>query len=60
MPLSKNKEKYIRSLYLKKNRDQNSNFIAEGEKLAKEILSTEQIEVESVLRKNLGSLAIAT
>jgi TrmH family RNA methyltransferase len=49
MPLSKSKEKYIRSLHLKKNRDQNSNFIAEGEKLAKEILSAPHIQIESIL-----------
>lgn len=48
MPLSKNKEKYIRSLSIKKYRTQHQNFIAEGNKLAVEILSDPNIQVEAI------------
>ncbi len=48
MPLSKNKEKYIRNLSLKKNRQVYNNFIAEGTKLAHEILTTPNILIEAI------------
>ncbi len=48
MPLSKNKEKYICSLSNKKNRQAYNNFTAEGIKLAAEVLSNEEIQIENI------------
>ncbi|MEM8524024.1 MAG: RNA methyltransferase [Bacteroidota bacterium] len=46
MPLSKNTEKYVRSLSQKKFRQLHNRFIGEGDKLVKEILSNESIKIE--------------
>lgn len=46
--LSKNKIKYIRSLHLKKNREKEGLFIAEGRKIVSEILHSD-IEVKMLL-----------
>ncbi len=48
MPLSKNKEKYIRSLSEKKYRQVYNNFIAEGTKLAYEMLNASNIVIEAI------------
>lgn len=48
MPLSKNKEKYIRSLSAKKNRTLHQNFILEGEKLVIDVLTNNRVEVEAI------------
>lgn len=48
MPLSKNKEKYIRSLSSKKNRQEHNNFFAEGIKLAEEILTSDRLQLENI------------
>lgn len=57
MPLSKNKEKYIRSLSLKKNRQTHNNFIAEGTKLAHEILNTPNLLIEAIFAQKGWILA---
>jgi len=49
MSLSKNTEKYVRSLSQKKFRQLYNKFIGEGDKLVKEILSNERIKVEILL-----------
>ncbi|MEM9884927.1 MAG: RNA methyltransferase [Bacteroidota bacterium] len=49
MSLSKNTEKYIRSLSQKKFRQQHNKFIGEGEKLVAEILQTDAVKVEILL-----------
>ena len=52
MPLSKNTEKYIRSLSQKKFRQQYNRFLAEGEKLVNEILQNSAVKVEILLATN--------
>ncbi|MEM9990604.1 MAG: RNA methyltransferase [Bacteroidota bacterium] len=49
MPISKNKAKYIRSLRQKKFRQKYNKFVAEGAKLALEILQDTSLEIELVL-----------
>lgn len=49
MPLSKNTEKYIRSLSQKKFRQLHNRFIGEGDKLVKEILLNQRIKIEILL-----------
>ncbi|MEM6701050.1 MAG: TrmH family RNA methyltransferase, partial [Bacteroidota bacterium] len=49
MPLSKNTEKYIRSLSQKKFRQLHHRFIGEGDKLVKEILLNQRIKIEILL-----------
>lgn len=49
MPLSKNTEKYIRSLSQKKFRQLYNKFIGEGDKLVKEILINQRIKIEILL-----------
>lgn len=49
MGLSINKVKYIRSLHQKKFRQKYNNFIVEGDKIAKELLLSNEWEVELVL-----------
>jgi len=48
MSLSKNTIKYLRSLHLKKFRQNYANFIVEGDKMAKEILETEALNPEGI------------
>ena len=48
MTLSKNKIKYIKSLHLKKFRQKYNNFIAEGDKIAREIIQQQEVEVEAI------------
>ncbi len=48
MPLSKNTIKYLRSLHLKKFRQNYANFIIEGDKMAREILETDALELEGI------------
>ncbi len=48
MALSKNTIKYLRSLHLKKFRQNYGNFIVEGDKMAREILTTGSIEPEGI------------
>ena len=47
--LSKQKIKYIQSLKIKKYRQKYSNFIVEGEKMAIELLSNPNFEIESII-----------
>lgn len=49
MPISKNKAKYIRSLRQKKFRQKYNKFIAEGDKLALEILQSPRTKIELLL-----------
>lgn len=49
MPLSKNTEKYIRSLSQKKFRQQHHRFVGEGEKVVREILVNVPTKVEILL-----------
>lgn len=46
--LSLNKIKYVQSLHSKKNRQKYDIFVAEGEKIAEEILKHEKIHIESI------------
>lgn len=46
--LSLNKIKYVQSLHSKKNRQKYDIFVAEGEKIAEEILNNPNIEVENI------------
>ena len=46
--LSNNGIKFIRSLKLKKFRQKYNNFVVEGDKIAQEILQSENIEIESI------------
>ena len=46
--LSNNKIKYIQSLKTKKLRQKYNNFIIEGDKMAREVLESEELEIESV------------
>jgi TrmH family RNA methyltransferase len=48
MTLSKNKIKYIKSLHLKKFRQKYNNFIAEGDKIAREIIRQQDVAIEAV------------
>lgn len=48
MSLSKNTIKYLRSLHLKKFRQNYANFIIEGDKMALEILETDALELEGI------------
>ncbi len=48
MTISKNTIKYLRSLRQKKFRQKYNNFVVEGDKMAKEILNHQQIEVEGI------------
>lgn len=47
MDFSKNNAKYIRSLQLKKYRDKFNKFVAEGDKICKEILTNNSIKAEA-------------
>lgn len=47
--ISKNKIKYLRSLKLKKVRQKYNNFTVEGEKIALEILQSQNVEFESII-----------
>ncbi|MFK7771787.1 MAG: TrmH family RNA methyltransferase [Saprospiraceae bacterium] len=47
--ISKNKVKYLRSLKLKKIRQKYNNFTVEGDKIALEILQSQNVEIESVI-----------
>jgi len=47
--ISKNKIKYLRSLKLKKFRQKYNNFTVEGEKIALEILQSQNVEIETVI-----------
>lgn len=47
MKFSKNNAKYVRSLQLKKYRDKFNNFVAEGDKICKEILTNRQIQIKA-------------
>lgn len=47
MKFSKNNAKFIRSLQLKKYRDKFNNFVAEGDKICKEILSNRQLKIKA-------------
>ncbi len=46
--LSNNKIKYIQSLKSKKQRQKYNNFIIEGDKMAREVLQSEELEIEGV------------
>lgn len=48
MTLSKNKIKYIKSLHLKKFRQKYNNFIAEGDKIAREIIRQQDVAIEAI------------
>lgn len=48
MAISKNQIKYIKSLQQKKFRQMYGNFVAEGDKLVKEIASNPEIEIEGI------------
>ena len=48
MTLSKNKIKYINSLRIKKFRQKYNNFIAEGDKIAREIILQQNVEIEAI------------
>lgn len=47
--ISKNKIKYLRSLKLKKLRQKYNNFTVEGEKIALEILQSQNVEIETII-----------
>ncbi len=47
--ISKNKIKYLRSLKLKKFRQKYNNFTVEGEKIALEILQSQNVEIEAII-----------
>jgi TrmH family RNA methyltransferase len=47
MKFSKNNAKYVRSLQLKKYRDKFNNFVAEGDKICKEILTNQKITIDA-------------
>ena len=52
--ISKNKIKYIHSLNLKKNRDAQDVFVAEGSKIVGDILARGNSKVELLERKGNG------
>jgi len=47
MKFSKNNAKFVRSLQLKKYRDKFNNFVAEGDKICKEILTNRQLKMKA-------------
>jgi TrmH family RNA methyltransferase len=60
MAISKNQIKYVKSLQQKKFRQMYGNFVAEGDKLAKEILTHSKIKIEGVFASStwLGNNSI--
>ena len=50
--ISKNQIKFIRSLQLKKNRDANNCFIAEGEKIINELLKLKKSKLRPKSKSN--------